>query len=400
MVIRGIKIDIIVKLTVILIQALLISFSTSALGQETGLKIIYTGSLQGQLEPCGCSPKTDFGGIARISGYLSSHKNELSPYILLDAGNFSAEDTPQGRLKTETMLNYFRAAQYDAVALSEKENGFPQQYFPPLLEKYGLPVVAGSSKYRRSLAIKRDRFDINVSADPNGFEKGKLDVLLTGLPLAKAKLINGWDLIITSSNEELDEPVKKGGTIIVSGYPKGKKLGILTIKTFDGEMFDIVHRWESIGNDIKEDKKVRNLLNDYDKKVALLLKESEQPAVGATYEGVAGCAECHQPFEESWKATRHAGAFSTLVSAGKSADPECLVCHTVGFGEDGGFSSIETTPELANVQCEVCHGPDKEHRKDFSRPMQIVTEAVCVKCHTKDNSPDFDYPVYLNKIKH
>jgi len=132
----------------------------------------------------------------------------------------------------------------------------------------------------------------------------------------------------------------------------------------------------------------------------LLLKNESKPLAEISYLGVSKCGECHQPFVESWKKTRHAGAFPTLERVGKSNDPECIKCHTAGFGEKGGFYSAKTTPMLANVQCEACHGPGREHLLDLSKPMQPVAENVCLKCHTKNTSPDFNYPVYLEKIKH
>ena len=52
---------------------------------------------------------------------------------------------------------------------------------------------------------------------------------------------------------------------------------------------------------------------------------------------------------------------------------------------------------LVNVQCEACHGPGKEHVSDFTAPMNPVVESVCLKCHTEDNSPDFDFRRYLEK---
>ena len=85
---------------------------------------------------------------------------------------------------------------------------------------------------------------------------------------------------------------------------------------------------------------------------------------------------------------------------GKASDPECLRCHTVGFGEEGGFFSFETTPELANVQCEACHGLNREHLTEYAKPLRPVTEKICLKCHTESNSPDFDYEVYREKIIH
>lgn len=375
--------------------------SAVAYGQERRINIIYTGDMDGELEPCGCSPKTDFGGVARISGYLAEHKNKLTPYILLDSGNFSGKDTPQGRLKAEAMLKSFSLIKYDAVAFSGREETLPEDFFQPLLKKYKVPVVSGLSAYNRSVAIDRETFKINVSADPGDYQKDMLNILLTGLSISEAKLLNGWDVIISSSGKILDAPLKINSTIIVSGYPKGKKLGILTVQTDSaGKIQDFQHRWQSLGNDIRDDKKVRNILNDYDIKVALLLKEAEKPLTGTTYLGVSRCAECHQPFVESWEKTRHAKAFSSLERVGKSADPECLECHTVGFWEKGGFFSIKTTPGLSNVQCEACHGLDREHLSDYYRPMKPVTESVCLKCHTESSDPDFNYPVYLEKIKH
>ena len=165
-------------------------------------------------------------------------------------------------------------------------------------------------------------------------------------------------------------------------------------------MLEFKHRWQALGIDIKEDINIQKILKKYDIKVAKLLKDDYKPPAEISYLGVSKCIECHQPFVESWEKTQHASAFATLKGVGKSGDPECLKCHTVGFGEAGGFYSINTTPWLADVQCEVCHGPGREHLTDFSRPMHPVTESVSLKCHAKSQSPDFNYPVYLEKIKH
>ncbi|HDN95167.1 MAG TPA: hypothetical protein ENG76_03690, partial [Nitrospirae bacterium] len=310
-------------------------------------------------------------------------------------------DTPQGRLKTEAMLRSFSKMKYDAVAFGENEKVFPRNYLYPLVKENKTPVLCAASEKRRSLSITRSDIKLNIGVDPAARHEGNLNLLLSDKPVSEAKLINGWDVIITSSGEELEEPLENNETIIAAGYPKGKNLGILKLRIgINGKVMGHDHRWQPLGKEIKEDPLVRDILNDYDSKVARLLREAERPLAGATYSGVKKCAECHQPFEESWKDTRHAGAFQTLEKAGKSSDPECIKCHSVGFGEKGGFYSIETTPDLANVQCEECHGLDRGHLDDFSKPMRPVTEKVCLKCHTEEHSPDFDYPVYLEKIKH
>jgi hypothetical protein len=388
------------RIFLVLILIVILFPVISAGGQRT-VNIIYTGSMNGELEPCGCSPETDFGGVARLSGYLNEHSRELSPYVLIDAGNFTPEDTPQGRLKAEAMLKSFGMMRYDAVAIQEQEKIFPAGFLSPLLKKYKVSSLSDMRGYSRSVAIKRKGVKLNISIDPDGYKKDRLNVLLTGRPVSEYRNIKGWDVIISSSGEMIEGPSMFGGAVIASGYPKGKKLGVLTLQIDGkGRLQGFTHRWEHMGSDITEDIKVRDILNEYDSSVARMLNKYKRPPSGVSYLGVAVCAECHQLFEESWKKTRHAMAFSSLEKAGKSADPECLVCHAVGSGEKGGFYSIKTTPGLANVQCEECHGLDREHVEDFSRPMKPVTVSVCLKCHTEDRDPNFDYPVYYEKIRH
>jgi predicted CXXCH cytochrome family protein len=390
------------KRAVLINLALLMLIPLAAQAQEERvLNILYTGSLQGELEPCGCSPKTDFGGVARLSGYLERHKKELSPYILVDAGNFSGEDTPQGRLKTETLLKAFGIMGYDAVAFLKREEVFPVEFLSSLPGKYEVPVVSNSPPYEKGISVNSSAFNIHIGTEPGDFRKDKLNILLTDIPVSEAKGIKGWDVIIDSSGEILDDPLRANGTIIVTGYPKGKRTGVLTLE-FDGskKMTGLTHRWLLLGEDAIEDARVRRLLKEYDDRVSQLLKEDERPVTENSYLGVSKCAECHQLFVESWEKTKHARAFSDLQQVGKSFDPECVICHTVGFGEEGGFYSIKATPGLANVQCEVCHGSGRAHLSDIEKPLKPVTASVCLTCHTKDRSPDFDYPAYLEKIRH
>lgn len=352
-----------------------IFFPATSFAGEKALNILYTGALRGELEPCGCSPETQSGGLARLSGYISTDKAALTPFVLVDAGNTFADDTPQGRLKTEAIRKSFKVIGYDAVAADMKK-------------KSSIGAVKGGV-----LA--------NISIDPKRAKKGSLNILLSAKPVDELKPVKGWDVIVSSSGEVLEEPVSTGSSIIVSGYPKWQKLGVLTV-TLDnkGKVIGFEHRWQALKQDVAEDAAVRAVLKEYDLKVAALLNEEElKPPVHGQYLGEGSCLECHQPYVDSWKATKHAGAFATLERVGKSKNPECVKCHVVGFGEDGGFLSLKATPHLANVQCESCHGPGREHAKDFG-PMRPVGKEVCLRCHTPENSPLFDYEKYYERIKH
>lgn len=368
----------------------------SAAGQDR-LNVLYTGAIKGELEPCGCSPETQSGGLARLSGYVKANRDKLDPFVLVDAGNSLAEDTPQGRLKSEALLKSFAVIGYDAAAFFRK--GAPASV-GLLLSGPGAMVNAVSDMggQRGSVTVERGR-RVNISVDPDGGKKGMFNILLTDRPPSDG--FAGWDIVVSSSGHALEEPLKADGPIIVSGYPKGQRLGILTLE-FDGSggLSGYSHRWQALGGDIREDGEVRKALKEYDEKVAGLAGAEEMDtAHDGPYLGAAGCVDCHQPFYESWEKTRHAGAFGTIEKAGKSRDPECVVCHSTGYKEEGGFQGVAATPGLAGVQCEACHGPGREHVLDL-RPMRPVDGPICLKCHTGTNSPGFEYGRYLDRIKH
>lgn len=379
----------------LIISVLLLPAASHAAG--AGLNILYTGSMRGELEPCGCSPETQSGGLARLSRYISENRAALSPYILVDAGNAFEGDKPQARLKSEALLRSFALIGYDAAAVDISEKPVDKAHIAALAKEAGVAAL----KHGGRIKALRGGLKINISAGEKLHRKGMVNVLLTGKPVKELKALKGWDVIVTSSGEELEGPVESGRTFIVSGFPKGQKLGVLSLRLDKrGRVIGATHRWQALKLDVKDDPEVRAVLKEYDTKVAALLKEEElKPVSGGQYLGAESCMECHQGFVDSWKTTRHSSAFATLERVGKSKDPECVKCHVVGFGEEGGFLSLKATPALKDVQCESCHGPGREHAADF-RPMRPVGVQVCTACHTKENSPLFDYNEYHEKIKH
>ena len=114
----------------------------------------------------------------------------------------------------------------------------------------------------------------------------------------------------------------------------------------------------------------------------------------AQFAGSSTCAECHSSIHD-WEAnTAHAGALQTLEQIGMGSNPNCLPCHTVGFGLPSGYTNQIETPHLAGVQCENCHGAAANHAanpQDFTvKPRVELAAEVCGGCHTGAQQPEFD----------
>jgi hypothetical protein len=122
--------------------------------------------------------------------------------------------------------------------------------------------------------------------------------------------------------------------------------------------------------------------------------------IGSTYTGAGRCEKCHADPFKAFKGSAHFSALETLVKAGQQFNPDCLKCHTTGFGKPGGFVTQGATPQLANVQCEACHGPSSGHPEGVSDGFGRSGMGPCLVCHTRDNSPEFKFPPYWERIRH
>ena len=133
-------------------------------------------------------------------------------------------------------------------------------------------------------------------------------------------------------------------------------------------------------------------------------KVAEQPPTKTEpgYAASGRCAQCHSAEMAKWSFSNHARAWESLLShptKGSTSNPECIGCHSTGFGEVGGFGepSVQNIRKFKAVQCEACHGPMKGHPQDKSIESIPISEATCLGCHDEANSPDFEYTDYLHR---
>ena len=116
------------------------------------------------------------------------------------------------------------------------------------------------------------------------------------------------------------------------------------------------------------------------------------------FAGAISCTRCHEVNYRNWLKTKHAKASQTIAASPKYAQEECLVCHSTGYGKVGEYATVAEVPfYLQGVQCEACHGEGKKHPEKGGIERR-VTLGICRNCHTKDQSPTFNYMAYLEKI--
>ncbi|MDD5153152.1 MAG: multiheme c-type cytochrome [Desulfovibrionales bacterium] len=122
------------------------------------------------------------------------------------------------------------------------------------------------------------------------------------------------------------------------------------------------------------------------------------------YVGAESCRNCHETEYRAWKGTRHSRAFDTLRDVQRHFYPDCISCHTTGFGYPTGFQIGQTAGRLAGVECEVCHGPGRKHtfQPETSRLRRTIPASICLACHDKERNPDFEgqKELLFNRINH
>ncbi len=434
------------KIFLVIMLAACLSCSLSSVNpRKITLSIFHTGNVAGELERCGCSEK-QLGGVARRKTLYDRYRSDQT--LLLDSGDVffgSFHDLVGSRafyaVKTAAMVRAMNKIGYDAAAVGDydfaegagflmegvKKAGFPflcanllgPQGDPALvpfhvIHRGGLSVglVAFldahvvTERYRSSLG------DLRI-ADPFDAAKRVLPELQRQSDLVVALLhFNLTDIdTFLKANPEIDVALvghhvgagtarKVGNAVVVSDGELGKKLGRLTLQLDEeGRILSYDATMIPVAEEIKGDREVQKEVTSFNRQVRQK-KFSEDVFFlppekdSQTYIGAEACAPCHPVIYQRWSNTPHAYAFNSLTEKGNEYNPECVVCHVVGYRARGGFTGIAKTPYLSHVQCESCHGAGAGHPRTKSMKAR-VPEETCRKCHNDKHSPAFDYPTYL-----
>ena len=417
-----------------------------ASADDASLTVIYSGNLDGELEPCGCSDEGNLGGIKRRTTTLDRIKKNNPDAVIISAGGLIASQGINDYLKSEYILKAFTRLNYDAIGVQWTDLSYGARF----ATHYSIPWVASNwvdDQFAKSQHITRSingrkismRFFTWLDPDsspmrqmPGGspvvdddtgklakelataHKQGALTVLATTLPLEIIKeqipLENVDILFVRAGYEVYGEPKKVGDTLVLEPGSRGMRLGKLQLNLdVNNEITGWQHEVIGMPESVPDSPRMQAWYEEYNAKVKEdYLKRVEvrkqQESGESPFAGEEQCKQCHPKQYKIWQESEHAIAFEDLEAVQKSFDPECIQCHTVGFNKPGGFVDISITSHLMNVQCENCHGAAKQHvTSSGQKPVANKNwprEKMCGQCHVQKHSPSFNIDKYWPKIAH
>ncbi len=419
-----------------------------------------TGQQVGYLEPCGCT-MGQTGGLGRRQDLLNKLSADGTPVIPIDLGSLiedpatSRGGPDQVRIKFGIALKALQSMGYRALALSADDLKLGVgEYFGQLVNQSEGPTVLAANVepvegletiIRPVLRIEAGPLKIGITSvlAPEDYERLKdqekvvffeavtdpaealpailadlqadtdLQVLLVQGPseLATrwAEEIPGFEIVVSTT--DFDDPpaqaveLHDGATKLISVGRKGKYVGLVDLSS-DGQ---VSYRRRRLDTRFENVEPMKSLIDDeYTRELASFgvlenFLRIPHPS-GASFVGVESCKSCHPKTVEKWETTKHARAYPALIDGprgNRTADAECISCHTTGFGFESGFVNAEQTSFLKNQQCENCHGPASKHVSDptnveYRQEIAIKADyadksGLCVRCHDADNDPEYSF---------
>jgi len=289
----------------------------------------------------------------------------------------------------------------------------------------GIDLILGGGGESKRVVLERVNGTAIYRLEPRGGYLGRMDYSLVDVKRPIKFMISGereetekkLERIISHSIKIKTEMAKSGKQDEI----KVKELRFLESKQKELEkallIFEDKNFYKHVAIPVQlvvaDDPKIIKELEAYRTESAKLYKPKVAPEVGkdlsekemiaripktSPFAGAITCKKCHEVNYGNWLKTKHAKASQTIAASPKYSQEECLICHSTGYGKIGEYATVADIPfYLRGVQCEVCHGEGRGH-PEKGKIERKVTLGTCRNCHTKDQSPTFNYMAYLEKI--
>ncbi|HVL38975.1 MAG TPA: multiheme c-type cytochrome [Fimbriimonadaceae bacterium] len=389
---------------------------------------ILGGDTDGYLSPCGCT-KPMSGGIRRRATAVETLRVK-DRTVLLENGGLVSGSGRQDELKAEALAESLGGLSVDAIhygpseaklgagallSLAQLSGGRlvtshlrrPTEELSPV-QVAGPFVIGAATTAPGALAGLLGEPPLSTEAAVQNLIEVAADLgatpvlMLQGDEARATALAQKFPklalILYRSSGDPPAAPKQVGGTLLVTPGEKNKHL--VRVRYQDG-------RWSGylpvrLSPEFHDHDQVSRFYRTYLKRVdeeGLLdkLPRAQTPK----FVGSKACGKCHSEAMKVLEGTTHFRALETLEKDFHNRDPDCVGCHVTGLESVKGFRSRAATPDLAHVGCESCHGPGADHAAaPFKVKLPQVGETSCLKCHTGDTSPKFDFAEYWARVRH
>jgi hypothetical protein len=419
-------------------------------GRPDRLALFVSGDTRGYLEPCGCR-RDQAGGLAGRDTLIQ--RSRTPSRLVMDVGNLTSGSRPYELLKLRYLLAGMEQIGYDAVNLGRTEAELDLETLKRVLGASRLPFVSANVVAKRdrkpitaaSCIVQRGGLRIGVTGVASAADAGpgvEVRPALEALAEVVPELTRRCDYLVVLAfvDEETIHAIATqfhevdcllGGDVpqssnraeeinralVFNVTDHGKVLGeILLRRQGDGYRLARSGGIKIVGDRLPPNPRMAQLIARYkdelrERRYELASAEGMEriPGQESTADEFVGdrqCGSCHAKAHQVAQTSGHQHAFQTLLAKKSEYDPECLTCHTVGYGLHSGFIDAAKTPHLENVQCESCHGRGKEHVKAKQAgartpsTLKPVTPATCIRCHDQENSWNFHYASFWPRIAH
>ena len=409
--------------------------------------LLFSTGDQGVLAACGC-PSNPSGGLAKRQALIEQYRRSRESVCIVDAGDLMPEMGRPNDIKMKYLVEVVARAKYDAIGLGDQEFAQGAETLRKLAREHNLPFICANVRDEAGQPVAPS----HVIREVGGLRVGIFAVIADrayGFPplewrkglkveppveaaWREVKELAGCDVVVALSHQTIAEtrdlassvpgihvivsghdptvlpkPEMVGGALIVASGDEGRILGALAIHRGSAGRPEFSCEMTELSAQVPDAKWVMDLYWQYVKEA----KEKPPPdwnqtPVPATYETAEACGKCHAEEHRQWLTTRHAHSYASIKRSRRQDDPECLLCHTMGLGRNGGFVSIAKTPDLGRVTCQACHIVTSGHgakgaaKDEMLDPRIYINSRLCMSCHGPIQSPNFDYFVYKPKIVH
>ncbi len=419
------------------------------------LTIAFTGDVHGRLVPCGCF-SGQMGGLTRIATLLDGIVPASS--LRLDVGNTIEGPADYQRIQYRYLLQAFHDMGYEAANLGHAEARLSAAQIRELKAQSPVRLLSANLLDRTSGTRILDAYRIvercgwRVAIVGVMDEHAAADTLGEGLAIEPMEAALGrllpevrkqsdFMILLAFTDEaglhrlardfyefqvilggKVSQPAQKleheNRSAILYTTNQSRALGTLEVTlTAPGKLTTKSGDVMLVNDHIPEADEIRKLARKYRDEVRTTKLDIDDPAKlqddlvpgvksAARYVGSESCIVCHRAATDIWQKTGHAHAFNTLVRAGADADPNCIGCHTVGFGTPTGYRREYGPKTLTDVGCENCHGPGslhvEQHRlgKEITAHFRKIGAGDCQKCHHGEFSRPFDWNSFWPVIAH